>query len=69
MNLQHKGDSASDTSDFNDEFVGNLRIDYLLPSKSLKIVGCGVYWPAKEQAGHDLISVSDHRLIWLDIEL
>ncbi|MFT5769630.1 MAG: endonuclease/exonuclease/phosphatase family metal-dependent hydrolase [Lysobacterales bacterium] len=68
MNFQHKGDPASDTSDFNDEFAGNLRIDYLLPSNGLKIVGCGVYWPAEEQAGHELVAVSDHRLIWLDIE-
>jgi hypothetical protein len=68
MNLQHSGDPASDTSDFNDEFVGNLRIDYVLPSNGLKVTACGVYWPAKGEPGHELVGVSDHRLVWLDIE-
>jgi endonuclease/exonuclease/phosphatase family metal-dependent hydrolase len=66
--LQH-GDPASDTSDFNDDSTGNLRLDYLLPSRELTVTGCGVFWPAPDQPGHDLIEVSDHRLVWLDIEL
>ena len=66
-NLEHKGNPAADTSDFNDEYTGNMRIDYVLPSATLKVIGCGVFWPAEGQAGHELIDVSDHRLVWIDI--
>jgi len=68
-NLEQQGNPASDTGDFNDQYTGNMRIDYVLPSFTLKVVGCGVYWPALNQAGHDLTDVSDHHMVWLDIEL
>jgi endonuclease/exonuclease/phosphatase family metal-dependent hydrolase len=68
-NADHRGDPAADTSDFNDERVGNLRLDYVLPSKGLRIVGCGVFWPAADEPGHALVGFSDHRLVWLDITL
>ncbi len=68
-NLEHQGNPAFDTGDFNDEYVGNMRIDYVLPSASLKVTACGVFWPAPDEPGHDLIDVSDHHLVWLDIEI
>ena len=68
-NLEQKGNPAADTGDFNDQYTGNMRIDYVLPSANLKVVGCGVFWPAEGQPGHDLTDVSDHHLVWLDIEL
>ncbi len=68
-NRQHKGDPAADTSDFNDERTGNLRLDYVLPSANITVRNCGVYWPAKGEVGHDLVKASDHRLVWLDISL
>jgi hypothetical protein len=46
-----------------------MRIDYVLPSATLKVVACGVFWPAPGQDGHDLADVSDHHLVWLDVEL
>ncbi len=67
-NLEHRGNPASDTGDFNDKYTGNMRIDYVLPSRSLKVLGCGVFWPASNQPGHDLVDVSDHHLVWLDIK-
>ena len=67
INDQHAGNPTFDTSDFNDEFTGNFRLDYVLPSKQLQAVSCGVFWPSSEQQGHHLVSVSDHRLVWLDI--
>jgi endonuclease/exonuclease/phosphatase family metal-dependent hydrolase len=67
-NLEQRGNPASDTADFNDKYTGNMRIDYVLPSANLKVVGCGVFWPGGNDAGHDLINVSDHRLVWLDVE-
>ena len=68
-NAAHSGDAATDTCDFEDRNVGNLRCDYLLPSRQLKIVDCGVFWPTKQQLGEmaDLLNVSDHRLVWADL--
>jgi endonuclease/exonuclease/phosphatase family metal-dependent hydrolase len=68
-NLKQRGDPSADTSDFDDERTGNLRLDYLLPSAGLTIAGCGVFWPAANEDGASLVGVSDHRLVWLDILL
>ena len=67
-NLSHKGDPAFDTGDFNDNNVGNMHIDYCVPSKNLKLLNSGVFWPKPDQPGGDLASASDHRLVWIDIE-
>ena len=69
VNRKHAGDPAADTADFNDRYTGNLRLDYVLPSAGLEVTGCGVFWPASGDAGHDLLDASDHRLVWLDIVL
>jgi endonuclease/exonuclease/phosphatase family metal-dependent hydrolase len=69
VNAAQSGDPAADTADFSDRFTGNLRLDYLLPSHGLQINGCGVFWPAHGETGHDWVDVSDHRLVWLDIAL
>jgi hypothetical protein len=66
-NLEHKGNPAADTGDFNDEYAGNMRVDYVLPSAGLRIVNCGVFWPTSGQTGHQWIDVSDHRLVWVDV--
>ncbi len=66
-NGEHKGDAACDTGDFNDESVGNLRIDYVLPSRNLEVIDSGVFWPASEEEGAELVDASDHRLVWIDI--
>lgn len=68
-NLKHKGDPANDTANFNDRSVGNVRIDYVLPSKGLVITNQGIFWPTPDQQGGDLAEASDHRMVWVDIEL
>ena len=68
-NEHHYGDPAFDTADFNDQHSGNLRLDYLLTSTRTKILDCGVYWPASDEDGHELVGFSDHRLVWVDIQL
>ena len=68
-NLEHQGDPAFDTGDFNDFGIGNMRIDYCAPSKNLKLLGSGVFWPKPDQPGGDLVSASDHRMVWIDIEI
>ncbi len=69
VNRDQQGDPAADTSDFNDQYTGNLRLDYLLPAAGLKVLNCGVFWPATGEDGSDLIDVSDHRLVWMDLAL
>jgi len=68
-NLEHKGNPVSDTGDFNDKYVGNMRVDYVLPSATLKVLSCGVFWPAQGQPGWQWIDVSDHRLVWVDVKI
>ena len=67
-NLEQKGDPARDTGDFSDSKVGNLRLDYCLPSKSLKARKAGVFWPKPDEPGAGLVKATDHRMVWLDIE-
>lgn len=69
VNEQHRGDPAHDTADFDDRRTGNLRLDYLLPSANLDVRDCGVFWPAAGLIDFDTGEASDHRLVWLDIEL
>ena len=68
-NLSHKGDPSHDTGDFNDKNVGNYRVDYVLPSKEFSISNQGVFWPAPGEAGAKLAAASDHRMVWVDVEL
>jgi endonuclease/exonuclease/phosphatase family metal-dependent hydrolase len=68
-NLEQKGNPGADTGDFNDQYTGNMRIDYVLPSATLAVIDCGVYWPASDQPGHELTDVSDHHLVWVDISI
>ena len=55
------GDPAHDTSEF------GLRIDYVLPSRSLPMRAAGVSWPPPHDPGAALVEVSDHRLVWIDV--
>jgi 3-phytase/alkaline phosphatase D len=68
-NIKHQGDPSHDTGDFNDATVGNLRIDYVLPSRKLNVKASGVFWPATGKPGHDLVGASDHRLVWVDFAI
>ena len=76
MNANHKSDAGEDTADFNDTSVGNLRVDYALPSKHLEVVASGVFWPLYEDVPSDkvevlkkLLDASDHHLVWVDVRL
>ena len=69
-NGAHRGDPALDTADFPDALPqgpGNLRVDYVLPSRSLPVVRAGVFWPARHEAGESWVEASDHRLVWIDV--
>jgi hypothetical protein len=60
------------TADFSDPVPGNLRVDYVLPSKDLPVAGAAVFWPAPGQPGAELMPPavsSDHRLVWVDLRI
>ena len=60
----HRGDPALDTAIYKPE-IGNLRADYVLPSRAFTVLGSGVHWP---EAGSAALA-SNHRLVWVDLEL
>jgi 3-phytase/alkaline phosphatase D len=69
-NLNHSGRPEFDTSQFK---TGNLRVDYCLPSsgkvcEKFNLLNAGVYWPLPGEEGNDLITATDHRLVWIDVE-
>ncbi|NCF69705.1 MAG: endonuclease/exonuclease/phosphatase family protein [Chloroflexi bacterium] len=71
-NTLHFGDPAFDTADFSDFSPGNLRVDYVLPRKSLRITDAGVFWPTSDDPLFPLVGTfpfpsSDHRLVWVDV--
>jgi hypothetical protein len=74
-NAAQRGDPRFDTGDFNDRAVGNLRVDYLLPSKGLEVCGGGVFWPSQTGPAARLVwgdqppPSSDHRLVWIDVNV
>jgi 3-phytase len=70
-NLTHRGDPAFDTADFADSAPGNLRVDYVLPSRPLRILDGAVFWPTADDPLFRLVGdfpfpSSDHRLVWID---
>ena len=71
-NDDHLGNPAYDTADFADSAPGNLRADYVLPSRHLRVRGAGVFWPVLSDPLSRLTGTfpfpsSDHRLVWVDV--
>ena len=71
-NDTHLSDPAFDTADFSDGAPGNLRADYVLPSKQLRITDAAVYWPTSDDPAFAPVGTfpfpsSDHRLVWVDV--
>jgi hypothetical protein len=64
----HAGDPALDTVIYDD--LGGLRLDYVLPSKDLTVLGSGVLWPpASDPLLPDLTAASRHFPVWVEIDL
>jgi hypothetical protein len=76
-NLAHLSDPAFDTADFGEAIFGgpgNLRADYVLPRKNMKITDAGVFWPLDTDPLFPLVGTfpfpsSDHRLVWVDVRV
>ena len=82
-NDTHRSDPQFDTADFSDTAPGNLRADYVLPSRKIGIEDSAVFWPLRRDPLFRLTGVfddaawgavggfptSDHRLVWVDVDL
>lgn len=72
-NADHTSNPRHDTADFADDPApGNIRADYVLPSRSLQVRDAGVFWPVAADPLSRLTGVypfptSDHRLVWVDL--
>ncbi|MBA3524800.1 MAG: endonuclease/exonuclease/phosphatase family protein [Geodermatophilaceae bacterium] len=73
-NLTHTNPDRHDTADFSDTDPGNLRVDYVLPSRGIGIIRTAVFWPTPESPlfrltgdGSFPAPSSDHRLVWADL--
>ncbi|MGF1682261.1 endonuclease/exonuclease/phosphatase family protein [Photobacterium minamisatsumaniensis] len=59
--------------------TSGLRLDYVIPSATLDIKDSGVFWPAGNEDGYNLVYdeelgnskgvSSDHRMVWMDFDL
>lgn len=82
-NTGHLSDPKFDTADFSDTAPGNLRADYVLPSKNIRITDSAVFWPVQANPLSRLSGVftfnpwiqvggfptSDHRMVMVDTKL
>jgi len=82
-NATHRSDPRFDTADFADTAPGNLHADYVLPRKTLQLLGAGVFWPLRGDPLFRLTGVfdfaewgpvggfptSDHRSVWIDVSV
>jgi hypothetical protein len=83
-NDAHLGDPAEDTADFADGSPGNLRVDYVLPSRQMGVVDSGVFWPPSDDPLSRLTGTfdfgqflrdgigyptSDHRVVWVEVRI
>ena len=77
-NQTHLSPPRFDTADFNDTEPGNLRADYLLPSRPIRILSSAVFWPVSISPLYRLVydpgfsfgvASSDHRLVWADLRV
>ncbi|MEM7718800.1 MAG: endonuclease/exonuclease/phosphatase family protein [Pseudomonadota bacterium] len=72
VNVDHLSPAAQDTVDWPDgrNRPGNLRVDYVLPARTLSVVDGGVVWPSEAQPfAADAAQASRHRLVWVDIDV
>ena len=65
-NPRHRGPAQLDTVDWPDPRPGNLRVNYILPSRDFALNNGRVHWPTKDFPDpHG----NSHRLVWQDVSL
>ncbi|HEY4555051.1 MAG TPA: endonuclease/exonuclease/phosphatase family protein, partial [Lysobacter sp.] len=65
--IARRGDVAAHTGDFGPK-AGTLRLDYVLSSRGLEVVGSGVFWPVASAPEAAIAGASDHHLVWIDMK-
>jgi len=65
-NAAQHGAAHHDTGSFGPK-VGNMRLDYVLPSIGWQVAASGVFWPKAGDTGHDWLDATDHRMVWVDL--
>jgi endonuclease/exonuclease/phosphatase family metal-dependent hydrolase len=66
--VPHRGDPRHDTCRIGGG-VGNLRLDYVIPSRGLSVLDTQVFWPVSTHPDAKLTDGSDHHMVWLDLAL
>ena len=69
VNAGHRGEPGRATAVWDKPGQpGALRVDYVLPSADLNVVGGSVFWPSPDEADAALVDgASRHRLVWVDV--
>lgn len=63
-----RGAAGTDTVDWTDPVPGDLRVDYVLPSRHWQVTGSGVFWPELDDSMAETVATaSRHRLVWVDL--
>ncbi|KPQ17911.1 MAG: Metal-dependent hydrolase [Rhodobacteraceae bacterium HLUCCO18] len=64
-------DGGMVTADWPEDGPGQLRVDYLLPSRTLAVTDSGILWPGDAPllgiSAGTASAASDHRLVWIDL--
>ncbi|WP_238691763.1 endonuclease/exonuclease/phosphatase family protein [Xanthomonas arboricola] len=66
--IVHTGDPHQVTGDFGPQ-AGTMRLDYVLPSHQLTLIGSGIFWPASTAPEAAIADGSDHHAVWVDVGL
>ena len=55
------------TADWDDPTPGDLRVDYLLPARSLSVLDAGIFWPTEGPLADAVEAAGAHRVVWVDV--
>ena len=64
--LPRRGVVSAHTGDFGSK-SGTLRLDYVLPSRGLRVLDGAVFWPVPGSPDATIADGSDHHLVWIDV--
>ncbi len=61
-------DPTGNTATVSWKAVGEMRVDYVLPSTHLRVVDAGIHWPDTDTGlRKEAQAASRHRLVWVDL--
>ena len=60
------GNPERDTASFRH---ANMRVDYVLPDRRIRLRESRVFWPRRDSDDYHLIADSDRRMVWIKVEI